>query len=139
MADGDGAGFGFLWTDHEHVGNFLELRVADFCGQFFVAVVEMHAEIVALQSLSDVFGIVAHFFADWADFHLHWSEPQWEGAGVVLDQNTEEALDAAEKRAVHHERLMLGAFFADVSHAVSRGQGGIELPGGDLPVSSYGV
>src|SRR6266852_4524751 len=48
VADGDGASFGFLGADDQHVGNFLELRVADFGGQLFVAVVEMHAEIVAL-------------------------------------------------------------------------------------------
>src|SRR6266849_10781869 len=30
MADGDGAGFSFLGPDHKHVGNFLELGVADF-------------------------------------------------------------------------------------------------------------
>src|SRR6266436_3288654 len=139
MADGSGAGFGFLWTDDEHVGNFLKLRVSDFCGQLFVAVVEMDAKIVALQGFGDVLGVIGDFFADRADFHLYRSEPQWEGAGVVLDQNTEEALDGAEQRAVHHERLMLGAVFADVLQAEARGQVGIDLHGGELPGAADGV
>src|SRR6266581_6413817 len=37
VADGGRAGFGFLGADDQHVGNFLELRVADFRGQLFVA------------------------------------------------------------------------------------------------------
>src|SRR5260370_13594229 len=54
MADGDGASFGFLGANHQHVGNFLELRVADFCRQLFVTIVKMDAQIVALQSFGDV-------------------------------------------------------------------------------------
>src|SRR5260370_29126570 len=50
VADGDGASFGFLGANHQHVGNLLELRVADFRRQLFVAVVEMDAQLVALQS-----------------------------------------------------------------------------------------
>src|SRR6266581_8743714 len=50
MADGDGASFGFFGADNEHVGNFLELRIADFRRQLFVTIVQMDAEVVALQS-----------------------------------------------------------------------------------------
>src|SRR5712692_4040235 len=139
MADGDGAGFGFLGADYEHVRNFLELRVADFCGQLFVAVVEVHTEIVALQSFGDVLGVVGDFFADRANFHLYRSEPQREGAGVVLNQNAEETLDGAEQRAVHHERLMLGAVFADILQGEARGEIEVELHGGELPRASDGV
>src|SRR5260370_17489644 len=48
MADGDGAGFGFLGTDHEHVGNLLQLCVADFGGGLFFAGAEMDPKIFAL-------------------------------------------------------------------------------------------
>ena len=75
VADAYAAGFGFLGTDDEHVGNFLELRVADFGGQLFVAVVEMDADAVVFQCFVDVPGVVHHFFADRADFHLYGREP----------------------------------------------------------------
>ena len=32
VADRDGAGFGFLGADHEHIRDLLQLRVADFSG-----------------------------------------------------------------------------------------------------------
>src|SRR5260370_916740 len=139
MTDGNGAGFGFLGADHEHIGNFLELRVADFCGQLFVAIVEMDAEVVALQSFGDMFGVIDDFFADRTNFDLHGREPQRESAGVVLDQDAEEALDGAEQGAVDHERLMLGAVVGDVLQAEARGEVEVELHGGELPGTADGV
>src|SRR6266478_7276977 len=68
MADGDGAGFGFLGADHEHVGNLLHLRVADFGWELFVAVVEMDTDAVALESVGYVLRVVGGLFADRADF-----------------------------------------------------------------------
>jgi len=57
----------------------------------------------------------------------------------VLDQNSEEALDGTEQRAVDHERLMLGAVFTDVLEAEARGQVEIELHGGELPGTADSV
>ena len=108
MAHGDGAGFGFFGADDEHVGNFLELGVANFRGEFFVTVVEMDAGVVALQSVRDVLGVVDHFFADRTDFDLHRSEPERERARIMFDQDAEEALDGAEQGAVNHQRLVFG-------------------------------
>ena len=139
MADGDGAGFGFFSTDDEHVRNFLELGVADFGRELFVAVVEMDADIVALESFGDVLGVVSDFFADGADLDLHGCEPERESAGVMLDQDAEKSFDGAEQGAVDHERLMLGAVFADVFEAEARGQIEIELDGGELPGAADGV
>src|SRR6266851_3985405 len=139
MANGDGAGFGFLCANHQHVGNFLELRVADFRRQLFVAVVEMDAQLVALQSFGDVLGVVGDFFADRADLHLHGREPERKCAGVMLDQDAEEALDGTEQGAVYHERLMLGAIVGDVLQAEASGEIEIELHGGELPGAADGV
>src|SRR6266702_1462155 len=139
VADGDGASFGFFGTDDEHVGNFLELRIADFRRQLFVTIVKMDAQIVALQSFGDVLGVVGDFFADRADLHLHGREPKRKRAGVMLDQDAEEALDGTEQGAVDHERLMLGAVFGDVLQAEARRQIEIELHGGELPGAADGV
>src|SRR6266571_1261423 len=139
MADGDGASFVFFGTDDEHVGNFLELRIADFRRQLFVTIVKMDAQIVALQSFGDVLGVVGDFFADRADLHLHGREPERKCAGVMLDQDAEEALHGTEQGAVNHERLMLGAVFGDVLQAEASGQIKIELHGGELPGAADGV
>src|SRR5690349_7140260 len=96
MADGHGSGFGFLRAYDAHVRDLLELRVADFRRQLFVAIVEMRTKMVALESLGDVFRVVGDFFADWANLNLHRREPQRERARVVLNQNAEEAFDGAK-------------------------------------------
>src|SRR5260370_13657362 len=137
MADGDSAGFGFLGANDEHVRNFLQLSISDFRGQLFVTVIEMDAKIVALQGFGDVLGVIGDFFADRADFYLHGREPQRERAGIMLDQDTEEALDGAEQRAVDHQRLMLGPVFADVLKAEAPGELEIELPRGEFPRPAY--
>ena len=64
---------------------------------------------------------------------LHRREPHRERAGVVLDQDAEEALDGAVERAVHHQRLVRLAVLADVLQAEAARQGEIELHGGELP------
>src|SRR5216683_3035017 len=99
----------------------------------------MDAEVVALQSFGDVLGIIGHFFADRADLHLHGSEPKRKRAGVMLDQDAEEALDGTEQGAVNHERLMPGAIVGDVLQAEASGQIEIELHGGELPGAADGV
>ena len=133
MADGDGTGFGFFCADHEHVGDFLHLRVADLGGEFFIAVVEMDADVVALEGFGYVLGVIGYFVADRADFDLHGSEPEREGSGIVLDQNAEEALDGAKQRAMDHERLVAGTVFGDIFEAEARREIEIELHGGELP------
>src|SRR5882757_1490836 len=70
VADGDGAGLGLFCADYQHVWNFLHLRVADLGGEFFVAVVEMDANIVALESFGDVLRVICDFFADRTDVNL---------------------------------------------------------------------
>src|SRR5882757_2154066 len=96
VADGDGAGFGFFCSDYQHVWNFLHLCVADLGGKFFVTVVEMDANIVALESFGDVLRVVGYLFAHRADFNLHWREPERECARVMFDEDAEETLNRAE-------------------------------------------
>src|SRR5713226_7947879 len=133
MPHGDRAGFGFLAADHEHVGNLLQLRVPDFCRQLLIAVVEVHAQAMALQRFGDVLRVIHHFFADRADFHLYRREPQRKRARVVLDQHAEEALHRTQQRPVHHQRLMLRAVLGNVLQTEARRQIEIELHGRKLP------
>ena len=132
-------GFGFLAANDEHVGNFLHLRVANFGLQLFVAVVEMRAEARGAQFAGDFLGVLGEFFAERQHFRLHGREPHGKRAGVVLDQDAEEALDRAPQRAMHHQRLVAVAVFADVFQAKAAGQIEIELHGGELPRAADGV
>src|SRR5882724_7365456 len=139
VAKAGSAGFGLFGADHEHVGNFLELRVANFCRELFVAVVEMHADAVILEHFVNVLRVVDHLFADGTDFDLYWRQPERKCSGVVLDQDTEEAFDGTEQRAVHHQWLVASAIVADIFQAEARWQVEIELNSGELPGAADGV
>jgi hypothetical protein len=57
----------------------------------------------------------------------------------MLDQDAEETFNGTPQRAMHHQRLMTIAVFADIFHAESPGQIEIELHGGQLPGAADGV
>src|SRR5712692_11234802 len=139
VAHRDRASIGFLAADHEHVGHLLELCVADFSLQFFVAVVQVRAEASGGKRCSDFAGVVEELFADGQHLRLHRCEPCGERTSVVLEEDAKEALDRAPQRAMHHERLVPAAVFADVFQAEARRQVEIKLHGGELPGPADGV
>src|ERR1700722_15218526 len=93
VAHRDGAGFGFLASDDQHVGDLLHLRVANFRLQFFVAVIEMYAEAGRSQFGGNIICIYGEFFAEWQNFRLHRRKPHGKRPRVMLDQDAEETLD----------------------------------------------
>ena len=74
VADGYCAGLGFFAADYQHVGDFLELSVADFGLHFFVALVEFDANARGKQFLHHFAGVCVLTFGDGQDCDLHWSE-----------------------------------------------------------------
>ena len=77
--------------------------------------------------------------ADGNEAHLHRREPEREGAGVVLDEHAEEALDRAEEGAMHHDRLMALAIFTYVLQLEARRQVEVELHRGELPEAAEDI
>ena len=113
-ADGDGLGGGFLVAEDEDEGDFLEGELADFGVHLFVAGVEFDAEASGFELGFDFVGVGEVLFADGDEADLDGGEPEGEGPGVVLDEDTEETLDGAEEGAVDHDGLVLFAVFAGV-------------------------
>ena len=60
-------------------------------------------------------------------------------AGILLDQDAEEAFEAAEDRPVQHHRPVAGAVLADIFGVQPFRQVGIDLQGAALPVAADGV
>src|SRR5882762_840052 len=139
VADRDRSRLGLLGADDEHVGNLLELRVADLGLQLLVAVVEVRAEARGAQFAGNVSRVNGEFFAERQNFRLHGRQPHRKRAGVVLDQDAEKALDRAPQRAVDHQGAVPVAIFADIFETESAGQIEIELHGGELPRAANGV
>ena len=71
------------------------LRVADFRRKLFVAVVEMRAQAAPLQRIGHVPRIVENLLAHRANLRLHRRQPRGERAGIMFNENAEEALDRA--------------------------------------------
>ena len=57
----------------------------------------------------------------------------------MLDEDAEKAFDGAIQRAVHHQRLMRLAVFADVFELEAARESEIELHGGELPWAADGI
>ena len=68
MADADALGGGFLFPDDEHVGDFLELGVADFGSDFFGFDIKRDANSGGLELVEDA-------VADLAGIHNGISRP----------------------------------------------------------------
>src|SRR5215469_12900148 len=99
----------------------------------------MHADMIFAQLHFNGLRILRELFAEWQNARLHWSEPGWECARVMLDQDSEESLHGSKQSAVHHQRLMTSAVFAHVFQSEPRGQIEIELNGCELPRPSNRV
>ena len=78
-------------------------------------------------------GRLAMLLADGEHAHLHRREPERERAGVVLDQDPDEALERAEERAVDDEDGMLLVVRAHVGEAEARRHLRVELDRAELP------
>ena len=86
-------------------GDFLQAEVADFALHFAVGSVEFYAEAGSFEAFFDGLGVFQMLFADGNKAYLDGSEPHGEGAGVVLDEDAEEAFYRAEESAVDHNGL----------------------------------
>jgi hypothetical protein len=99
-ADAYAVGGGFLVAEDEDEGDFLEAEVADLGLHLAVGSVEFYAEASGFEALLDGLGVGEMFFVgDGNEAYLDGREPEGEGAGVVLDEDAEEAFYAAARSA----------------------------------------
>ena len=76
---------------------------------------------------------------DRQDTHLHGSHPHGECTCIVLDQDTDKALNRAIDHAMQHDGTMLFAVLTDIGEIELLGQTHIELDRAALPRTSDGV
>src|SRR3989442_14982356 len=104
VAQAHGAGLRLAGAAHEHVGHPAKLRLADAVAELLVAVVELAAHARGPQAFVHGARVVGELLADGDHARLYGSQPRREGAGVVLGQDPDDALERAEDRAVDHHR-----------------------------------
>ncbi len=88
----------FLFTHHEHEGHLGQLRIADLAPYLFIPCVHGASDVqggqLPLQIGADLHVLIAHREQD----GLFRSQPEREAATGMLDQYSDEALQAAEGR-----------------------------------------
>ena len=95
--------------------------------------IEFGADLVGAQFVQNRRGVIEQrrFVADREDAHLFRREPEREIAGVMLDQEADETLVRAERRAMNAERRLLGVVAVFVSEIETARLREIDLVGGD--------
>ena len=107
--------------------------VADFVADFFVAQIQFGAEAGGFEFVDHFQAVIGLFFGDVHHHHLHGCEPQREGAGVLFNQDADEALQRAQNGAVQHHGAGAAVVFGDVFGIQALGQHEVELDGAALP------
>ena len=114
------AGLGLASPTTSMYGDLAQLGLADLAAHRLRAVVDLDAETgVARASAATSRAYVLVAVGDRQHQRLHRRQPERELAGVVLDQDADEALEGAEQRAVDHHRPVLGVVGAGVGRGRS--------------------
>ena len=121
-------------ADDQHVGNLLQLGFANFITNLLLAVVDRRPEPCCGQFRLYRLPIVEMAVGDGQHRRLDRRQPHRESPGIVLDQQGDEPLEAAENRPVDDHRPVLGVVHADVLQLEALRHLVIELDGGALPL-----
>src|SRR5688500_16205820 len=99
---------------HQHVGNLLKLRLTDLISNLLLALVDLRPQTRFREPLAHACGVRYVSVGNRQHDRLHRREPQRERPGVVLDEDRDEPLEAAEDRAMDDHRPMFGIICAGV-------------------------
>ncbi len=128
-----------LISHHQHVGHLLELGIADLGLHALGALVHLHPQTRCFQLGGHPAGMLHMAVGNGDEHHLNRRQPQGEGAGIVLYQHAQKALQGAQEGSVHHVGSMLAAVLSDEGEVETLGQIEVELHGGELPGATDGV
>src|SRR5690606_32857853 len=102
-AEAHGSRVAVLGAGDQLEGHLGEGVRADLLLHPLVGYIQFGPHTVGAQPVDDVAEVVGELFGDGHTYHLHGREPRRERAGVVLEQDGEEALDRTEQRPVDHD------------------------------------
>ena len=135
----DDRAFGALAVaDDQHVGDLLQLGLPNLISNLFLALVELDPEPGGL-SWSRTAGVRQVAVGDRQHDRLIGASQSGKRPGVVLDQDRDEPLEAAENRPMDDDRPMLGVVGAGVFQIESLRHLVVELDRRALPLAADGV
>jgi len=88
----DGTSSPFLIADDKDVRALLHRMLTYFIRDFLVSQVQVHPKPLIFQHLCDIAGVIGLGIGDIEHRELHRREPDRQRAGVLFDQNADEAL-----------------------------------------------
>src|SRR5216683_5138032 len=133
QAERDGARGCLAFTDDDHVGDLGKLCLAHLEAEFLVAQIGGRAETRTFEQRRDLGGVRFDLFAEREHPGLIGREPEGQDATSVLEQNTDEAFERAEDRAMDHRGARLRAGAGREGEVEALGHVVVELDGGELP------
>src|SRR5687767_6805469 len=113
-ADRDGVLGGLAIPGDQHVRDLLKLGLPDLIANLLLALVQFHAEPGRREAIAHPAGVCKMPVGNRQHDHLHRRQPQREGARKVLDEQGDEALEAAINGAVNDDWTMFRVVGADV-------------------------
>ena len=139
MPDGHRAISRLAVANHQHVRNLLQLGCADLITNLLLTLVYLDPQPFGRQACANLSPVLQMPVRNRQNHHLHGRQPQGKTARVVLDQQRDEPLEAAENGPMDDDGAMLGVVGADVLQIESFGHLVVELDRGALPLSPDGV
>ena len=130
---------GFLFADDPDARGLGAGVFADLETDLLVANIQLRRYPGGNQFLLHGGGVLVGGVGNGTDRHRARRQPQGQVAGGGFDQDTQEALQGTQHRAVQHHRTLAGAVFGHVFRIQTIRQHEVHLQGAALPVTADGV
>ena len=137
--DGDSLLTDFLVTQNDDVRYLAQAVLLDFLIHIFVAVIHIHTDSHVQELVIDPLCIGIVLLADRNDTDLCRRKPERERSLIVLDQDTDKALQGSEDSAVDNDRLLLQTVAVTIGQTEVMRQLEIELDSSALPLAAESV
>ncbi|MFM1944954.1 MAG: hypothetical protein RI897_3936 [Verrucomicrobiota bacterium] len=140
-AEGDVAGVFFTSADDEHGMHLGLFGALDFAVNFVGTEVAFHADPGGAEFLDDGVGVIdeGFFITDGEDADLFRGEPEGEVAGVMFDEEADEAFVGSEGCPVDAEGGFVGIIAVAVGEAEAFRDGEVDLVGGEGKFAADGA
>ena len=102
-------------------GNLLLCSIANLLTKAIIRVINFDANPTFTQTLRNRINVVVEGLGNGDQAHLHRGEPCGESTGIMLSQNTDEALNRTKLRRVNHDRLAVASIGSGVFQAETVG------------------
>src|SRR5438128_60670 len=128
-----------LIADNEHIRNLLKLRIPYLSIHALLAHIHLGTYTGSFEHLQDFFGIPYMAVRDGNDHCLNRGKPYWEGPGIMLKQDRDQALQGAEVGPVDHDRPVTLTVLADILQIEALRQVVVHLRRTKLPLTAQSV